>query len=86
MSKHAITILGFAAAILTTTAFIPQVLQTWKTRSAEDFSWAWVAMFAGGLSLWLTYGILKKDPAIIGANGVTLALVLSMAYVKMRDK
>ena len=84
--KNVITILGFAAAILTTSAFIPQVIRTWKTRSAEDFSWAWVAMFSSGVSLWLTYGILKKDAAIIGANGVTLALVLSMAYVKMREK
>jgi MtN3 and saliva related transmembrane protein len=86
VSKQLVTILSFAAAILTTSAFIPQVVRTWKTRSTEDFSWAWVAMFATGVTLWLTYGLLKKDPAIIGANGVTLALVLSMAWVKMRDK
>ena len=86
MSKQLITILSFAAAILTTSAFVPQVVHTWKTRSTEDFSWAWLAMFASGVTLWLIYGLLKKDPAIIGANGVTLALVLSMAWVKMRDK
>jgi MtN3 and saliva related transmembrane protein len=81
-----ITVIGLGAAFLTTCAFIAQVVKTWKSRSAKDFSWTWLAMLAGGLSAWLVYGVLKKDLAVILANAATLVLVASIAFVKMREK
>jgi MtN3 and saliva related transmembrane protein len=81
-----ITVIGLAAAFLTTAAFIPQVVRTWKSRSASDFSWAWVSMFSGGISIWLAYGVLRSDVAVIVANAATLLLVSSIAYVKLREK
>ena len=81
-----ITAIGLGAAFLTTCAFIPQVVKTWKSGSAKDFSWTWVAMFSGGLSAWLAYGVLKKDFAVIVANAATVLLVASIAFVKMREK
>lgn len=84
--KNWITILGILAAIGTTGAWLPQVIKTWTSRSAKDFSWSYLAMFSTGVSLWIIYGILKKDPVIIGANVVTLALVLVVTFVKVREK
>ncbi|MBV9046572.1 MAG: hypothetical protein JO294_15735, partial [Alphaproteobacteria bacterium] len=33
-----ITLIGLAAAFCTTIAFLPQVIQTWRTRSTRDLS------------------------------------------------
>lgn len=79
------TVIGALAAIGTTAAWLPQVVKTWRTRSAEDFSWIYLALFSSGVSGWLIYGALKKDAVIIAANGVTLLLVLTVTFVKMRE-
>jgi MtN3 and saliva related transmembrane protein len=79
-------LIGYAAAIGTTGAWLPQVVKTIRTRSAEDFSWGYLAAFATGVALWLVYGIGKKELPIILANGVTLLLVGVVAVVKLRER
>ncbi|MEA2490022.1 MAG: MtN3 and saliva related transrane protein [Acidobacteriota bacterium] len=86
MSPVIITIIGGCAAFGTTAAWLPQVVRTWRSRSAEDFSWGYLAMFSTGVALWIVYGILKKDGVIIAANAVTFVLVIVVAFVKMREK
>ncbi len=76
---------GTLAATLTTLSFLPQVIKTWRSRSATDFSWLWLAAFAAGLLLWLIYGLAIESWPLIGANGLTLGLVLTIALVKWRD-
>lgn len=77
-------IIGGVAAVLTTSSFLPQVARTWRTRSAADFSWIWLGFFSVGLFLWLVYGIVANALPLIAANGITLALVLVIAFVKAR--
>jgi MtN3 and saliva related transmembrane protein len=84
MNSTAITAIGFFAGALTTAAFIPQVMKTWRSRRAHDFSWLWLGLFSGGIATWLGYGVLTNDSAIIVANAVTLVLVLSIALIKAR--
>ena len=81
-----ITALGIAAAVGTTSSFLPQAWKTFKSRSADDFSWAYLALFSTGVTLWLIYGVLKKDVAIMGANAVTLLLLLVIVGVKFFAK
>ena len=76
---------GALAATLTTLSFLPQVAKTWRTRSAADFSWIWLIAFAAGLALWLVYGIALTSMPLIAANGITLSLVLLIAFVKWRE-
>jgi MtN3 and saliva related transmembrane protein len=78
-------LLGTAAAVLTTLSFLPQVAKTWRTQSAADFSWIWIGGFGFGLFLWLSYGIAIASAPLIGANGLTLALVMTIAFVKWRQ-
>lgn len=78
------TIIGFAAATLTTIAFLPQVIQTWKTRSTKDISLGMFLIFTTGVFLWLVYGLLIKDPPVIAANAVTLVLVMIILLFKIR--
>jgi MtN3 and saliva related transmembrane protein len=86
MNSTVITIIGVAAALGTTGAWLPQVLKTWRSRSAKDFSWSYLSIFSSGVALWIGYGILRKDPVIIAANAVTLLLVLTVSFVKLREK
>ncbi|MBA4466380.1 hypothetical protein FHK98_12965, partial [Cylindrospermopsis raciborskii CS-506_A] len=53
-----VNIVGLAAGTLTTIAFLPQMLQTWKTKSAKDVSFAMLITFMTGLFLWFIYGIM----------------------------
>jgi len=85
MKNLLIFAVGFGAAIGTTAAWFPQVIRTWNTRSARDFSWGYLALFVMGVSLWTTYGILRRDPVVIIGNGITLLLVISVALVKARE-
>ncbi|MBL8602973.1 MAG: SemiSWEET transporter [Myxococcales bacterium] len=76
--------LGIAAACLTTGSWIPQALQTIRTRSARDFSWSYLSMFGAGIALWFVYGVLRHDVAIWGANAVALVLVSGIVRVKIK--
>lgn len=81
-----IDVLGLVAGFLTTIAFLPQVIKTWKSKSAKDISLNMFLLFCGGVALWLIYGIVKKDIPIIIANVLTLALSSSILYFKFRYK
>ena len=78
-------VVGSFAATLTTLSFLPQVIKTWRSRSAADFSWLWISAFAAGLFLWLVYGVAIASLPLVGANGLTLSLVLTIAFIKWRE-
>jgi MtN3 and saliva related transmembrane protein len=80
-----VNVIGSLAGVLTTIAFIPQVVRTWKTRSAQDISLFMFLLFSCGVLLWLIYGILLHALPIILANGITLALSSSILALKVRD-
>jgi MtN3 and saliva related transmembrane protein len=78
-----VTLLGLLAGTLTTIAFIPQLQQTWKTRSAQDVSLGMLLTFITGVALWLTYGLLLGALPIILANLITLVLTLGILGLKL---
>ena len=77
-------ILGLAAGTITSITFLPQVIHIWKTRSAKDLSLKMLGLLLLGVSMWLTYGILVKDIAIIYTNSMVLAMGILMVYFKFR--
>jgi len=82
-----IKILGLIAGTLTTIAFVPQVVRTYRTRSAKDLSLNMFLIFCIGTMCWLSYGILIHDIPVITANSVTLVLsgVLLAFKFQFRD-
>jgi MtN3 and saliva related transmembrane protein len=78
------TWIGVTAAVLTTTAFAPQAIQAWRSRSTKDVSLAMFALLVTGICLWLTYGILIDDAPLILANAVTLVLAGAILVAKIR--
>jgi MtN3 and saliva related transmembrane protein len=79
-------IIGLLAAVLTTSAFVPQVYKTWKAKSAESLSLTMFLVFFVGVILWLIYGIHIKSLAMIFANTVTGILALLLIFFKIRYK
>ena len=79
-----INLLGTAAGTLTTLAFVPQVLKTWRTRSGDDISTGMFLLFSSGVLLWLLYGVALSAAPIIIANSITLVLALTIILLKMR--
>jgi MtN3 and saliva related transmembrane protein len=75
---------GYAAAICTTSAYIPQVVRVWRTRSTKDISLKMFLVLITGLALWLIYGLLKGEPPIIAANGITLMLAGTILFFKLK--
>ena len=78
---------GYFAAILTTLAFIPQLIKTLKTKTAEDVSLTTLIMFLTGVAAWIIYGIQISSKPILIANMITfllnfLILVFKLIYSK----
>ncbi len=80
------TVLGLLAGTLTTISFLPQVIQTWKSKSAKDISLGMFVTFCAGVFLWLLYGIVIHDLPVIITNFVTLILASSILWMKLKYK
>lgn len=78
------TALGYLAGFLTTVSFVPQVFKAWNSKRCHDLSWGMLVTFAGGVVLWLAYGLLIWAAPIIAANTVTLALLVTIGILKAR--
>ena len=81
-----IEMLGLLAAVLTTSAFVPQVYKTWREKSTKDISLTmYLAMFIG-VVLWVVYGVLIESVPVTLANIVTAILLFTMLVLKLRYK
>ncbi len=84
LGLHTETI-GFWAAVLTTVAFTPQVVRTWRM-GGNELSWAMLALFGSGVGLWFVYGYLRMSGPLMLANGLTGAQVLFLLVLKLSRK
>jgi MtN3 and saliva related transmembrane protein len=83
MHPRLIDVLGFAAGVLTTIAFIPQVWHSWMTRDLSGISLRMYGFFTLGVALWLIYGIAVGSWPIAIANAVTLVLAGIVLWLKL---
>ena len=74
---------GYFAAILTTLAFIPQLIKTLKTKKAEDVSLITLIMFLTGVLSWIIYGYKISSTPILIANVITFILNLLILISKI---
>ena len=72
------------AALLTTAAFVPQALHIIRHRETKAISLVMYVAFASGVALWLLFGVLIGNWAIIISNAITLALTLAIVGMKIR--
>ncbi len=78
-----VEIFGYFAAILTTAAFLPQLIKILQTKKAEDVSLTTLIMFIIGVLSWIIYGYKISSTPILIANFITLILNLLILISKV---
>ncbi len=86
MQIDPITLLGLVAGTLTTASFIPQVVKTWKSRSAKDISLVMFSTFCIGILIWIIYGFLIRSVPVILTNIITFILAFIILILKIKYK
>lgn len=77
--------IGYLAAFLTTSSFVPQAWLTFRTRDVRGISLGMYGAFTLGVALWLAYGLALGEWPIVAANAVTLALSATILAVKVLE-
>lgn len=80
------SLVGFTAALFTTSSFLPQAIKTIRTKNTKDLSLVMYIIFSAGVALWLIYGIIISDFPVIIANSVTLVFALIILIYKLKYK
>ena len=83
-----VDILGYAAGAITSLTFLPQVLKTWKVKSAKDISLLMFVIAAINEVMWVFYGALLNPTnwVIILTNVIVLTMASTMIYFKLKYK
>ncbi len=77
-------LLGMTAGCISSITFLPQVIKTWKTRSAADISLLMFTFATISVIIWLVYGIILGNIPIIFTNAMVLMFSLIMLYFKFK--
>ncbi len=81
-----VDLLGYAAGFITTLTFLPQVIKTWKEKSAKDISLMMFLIAAANEVMWIAYGALLAPVnwVIIITYSIVLAMSCTMIFLKLR--
>ena len=83
-------LLGLLAGGITSLGFIPQLFRGYKTKKLDDISYFMPIVLSIGMGIWLLYGILRDDLAIIVANvfaiGCNFVLISMKKIYEKRSK
>lgn len=78
--------IGSIAAVLTTFAFLPQVIKVIKTKDTESIALGMYLMQVVGIGLWLVHGLVIQDLPLISANSISLILSAIILAYKIKDR
>jgi MtN3 and saliva related transmembrane protein len=81
-----VEILGYSACAVTALTFLPQVLKTWKEKSAKNVSLMMFVIAAINEIMWIAYGVLRDDMVIIITNVIMIIMAMIMISLKLRYK
>lgn len=79
-------IIGTISAVLTTTAFLPQVIKVLRSKQTKDLSYGMLLMQSSGNFMWIIYGFMIHSMSLAIANILTFMLVFTIVVVKIRHK
>ncbi len=83
------TIVGAAAACLSTVSFAPQAWKIVRSRETKDISAGMYVLTVSGFGLWLLYGVLHGEWPLIVSNAICFAssgFILLMKLLPRPDK
>ncbi len=76
--------LGLVAGLPTTVGFVPQMIKGLRTRKMDDVSILMPIVLSVGMTLWLVYGLILQDLAIVLWNAIATSLNLGIIALKLR--
>ena len=74
--------LGLFAGGITSIGFIPQLVKGYRTKRLDDVSYLMPIVLTFGMFLWLLYGIVQEDLAIIAANIFAVSCNSLLVFMK----
>jgi len=77
-------VIGLAAGLFGTIAFLPQVIKLWHSKSSKDISLPSFILLSFGTAAWLIYGFLRLDFPLILTNLVIFVSVILILYIKVK--
>lgn len=77
-------IIGHLGSTLSSITFMPQVYQTWKSRTAKDLNTATLFIVFISTIIWVVYGIGKNLWPVIICNTIICTLSVLLIYFKFR--
>lgn len=77
------TWIGLVAGFLTSTAVIPQIVRTFRTKHARDISIWQPLILVTGMLLWMIYGLLLNDLPLVLANIFSISCYLLLMGMKI---
>lgn len=85
---NAVDILGYSAGAITTLTFLPQIIKTWKEKSAKDISLVMFIIAAVNEVMWIVWGALLTPAnwVVILTNSIILGMSLTMIFLKLSYK
>ena len=73
--------LGYLAGICTAIAFLPQTIQTIKTKNVEGMSLFTYVIYCTGVVSWILYGVYLSSIQMILFNAISLFFALIILYM-----
>lgn len=77
-------IVGLLAGLCTTLSFIPQIAKIYRTGRTRDLSLSTYVLLAIGLFLWVVYGVVLEQIAIMIPNTLVLGMALYIIVLKIK--
>jgi len=81
-----VDILGYGACAVTSLTFLPQVIKTWKEKTAKNVSLLMFIIAFVNEVMWIAYGILRNDMVITITNIIMIMMCSVMISLKLRYK
>jgi MtN3 and saliva related transmembrane protein len=75
--------LGYAAGVLTTFCYVPQIIRVFKLKSAREISFLYTFFLLSGVIIWLLYGIFLHLVPIILWNAIGFVMVGLLLFAKL---
>lgn len=79
-----VDILGYAACAVTAMTFLPQVVKTWKEKSAKNVSLMMFIIAFINEIMWIAYGAMRNDMVIVITNVIMITMCSIMIGLKLK--
>ncbi|MEO7982991.1 MAG: SemiSWEET family transporter [Bacteroidota bacterium] len=79
-----VELLGYGACVVTALTFLPQVIKTWKEKSARNVSLMMFVIAFINEVMWIAYGTLRNDMVIVITNVIMITMCSVMISLKLK--